>query len=157
MAEPLRIRNASTSDLDQLVAMAESMHHESPRFRGFTFLPDRLRGVLDSLLDMDHGCLLVAEQGTELTGGLAAVAYPHFACDVLQACDLGLFMLPQHRGGTTAARLVRKYVEWARGIGAEPSIGINTGVDPDRTARLLATLGAQQTGTHWTWRDLSCA
>lgn len=153
MANPLHIRTATPADIEALVALAESMHHESPRFRGFTFLPDRLRGTLASLLEMPHGCVLVAEQGEELTGALAAFAYPHFACDVLQACDLGLFMAPQHRGGTTAARLVRKYVEWARGIGAEPSIGINTGVEPERTARLLVALGAEQTGTHWTWRD----
>lgn len=149
----MSIRPAQPSDVAALVELADQMHIESPRFRVFKFLPDRFRASLESLLESPHGCVLVAEKNGAVVGGLAAVAFPHFACDVLQACDLGLFMAPEHRGGTTAARLVRHYVEWARGIGAEPSIGINTGVEPERTAQLLATLGAEQTGTHWTWRD----
>lgn len=147
------IRKATTADLGAMVALAESMHMESPRFRVFRFLPDRLRTTLVNLLDMEHGCALVADHDGEIIGALAAVAYPHFSLDVLQACDLGLFMAPQNRGGTTAVRLVNAYLKWAKEIGAEPSIGINTGVQPHRTERLLSSMGAEQTGTTWTWRN----
>lgn len=146
------IRPATAADLDAMVALAESMHMESPRFRGFRFLPARLRATLESLLDKPHGCLLVVEQNGEIVGAFAGLVVPHFSLDVLQACDLGLFMAPQHRGGTAAVRLVNAYLKWAKDIGAEASIGINTGVQPHRTERLLASMGAEQTGTTWTWR-----
>ena len=75
----------------------------------------------------------------------------HYACELVQASDLAFFVHPDYRGGTAALRLVDGYRAWAHSIGAEPSIGLNTGVQPERTARLLAALGADQTGTIWTW------
>jgi GNAT superfamily N-acetyltransferase len=145
------IRRATPDDMDALVALAYAMQDESPRFRLYRFLPDRIRTTLTTLLDTRQGFVVVAEVEGVIVGGFAGMACPHFACDVLQAQDIALFVAPSHRGGTLAARLVRSFLEWSRSINAEPTIGINTGVTPERTAQLLAALGARQSGTNWTW------
>lgn len=145
------IRTATQSDIPRLVELGAVMHAESPRFRDFTYQPQRVADMVAWLLDSPQGMVLVAEHADGIVGGLMAIAMPHYACDLIQASDLAFFVHPDYRGGTAALRLVRGYLDWARGIGAEPSIGLNTGVDPERTGQLLAALGAQQTGTIWTW------
>jgi RimJ/RimL family protein N-acetyltransferase len=145
------LRRATHDDLAALVALAQAMHLESPRFSIYPFLPERFHQTMATVLDFEHGFVVVAEVEGRLMGAFAGLASPHFACDVLQAQDIGLFIAPEHRGGTLAARLVRSFLEWARSINAEPTIGINTGVAPERTAQLLTALGAKQSGTNWTW------
>lgn len=147
-----KTRHATHADISAMVDLAREMHDESPRFQRYAFLGYRLRTTLEAVLSMGpRGCLLVMEQDGEIVGALVAVAVEHFACDVLQASDLGLFIAQEYRGGSTAARLVRGFVEWANGINAEPTISINTGVQVERTGRLLAALGASNSGTNWTW------
>lgn len=149
MAKP---RPATHADMAAMVELARLMHEESPRFQRYAFLGYRLRTTLEAVLNMGpRGCLLVVEHEGAIVGAFAGFAVEHFACDVLQACDLGLFIAPAHRGGTTAARLVRGYLEWAKTINAEPTISINTGVAVERTGKLLASLGAVNSGTNWTW------
>ena len=146
------IRNANSSDFPSLIELARGMAEESPRFRPYAFLGYRLRTTLEAVLNMgSRGCLLVAEHEGQIVGAFVGLATDHFACDMLQACDLGLFIAPEHRGGTTAARLVRGYLDWCRNIEAEPTIGINTGVAVERTGLLLQSLGAKQSGINWTW------
>lgn len=146
------LRQATHGDLTAIIELAREMHDESPRFRRYAFLGYRLRTTLEAALNMgERGCLIVVERDGRIIGAFAGVAVDHFACDVLQACDLGLFVAQDARGGTTAARLVRAYLGWAAGIKAEPTISINTGVAVERTGQLLAALGAKQSGISWTW------
>ena len=147
------IRPATADDIPALIALGAVMHAESPRFSRFAFERDRLDGNIRMVLAYEYGFAVVAECAGEMVGGLLAVAMPHFACDLLQACDLAYFVRPDRRGGIAAVRLADAYREWAASLGAEASIGLNTGVQPERTAKLLAALGAQQTGTVWTWRE----
>lgn len=145
------LRTATPDDVDSLLALAYAMHDESPRFRQYKFMPERLRKNLEAVISISSGFAVVAEQDGMIVGAMVAMSMPHFACDVLQACDLGIFIDEQHRGGTLAARLVRAYMKWAESIGAEPTIGVNTGVHPERTAQLLEALGAKPSGTNYTW------
>lgn len=145
------LRRATADDMDALVALAYAMHDESPRFRLYRFIPDRIRYSLTTVMGLKHGFVQVAEIDGVIVGAFAGLAAPHFACDVLQAQDVGLFVSPEYRGSSIAMRLVKSFLEWAKSIDAEPTIGINTGVAPERTAQLLAALGAKQSGTNWTW------
>ena len=44
------------------------------------------------------------------------------------ASDLALYLTPEHRGGTTAARLVKAFVTWAQAAGAKQiRPGVSTG------------------------------
>jgi len=147
------IRAATEADIPRMLTLGAIMHAESPRYRDFEFLPDRLAATVRQVLSMPLGFARVAVIDGQVVGGILAVAVPHYACDLVQACDIAYFVQPDVRGGTAAARLVDAYRAWAAEIGAEATIGINTGVQPERTARLLQALGAEQTGTVWTWRE----
>lgn len=147
------IRRALPQDVPRLVELGALMHAESPRFRGHAYMPERVARNIEQVMTMAAGLVLVAETpGHGVVGAFVAIAAPHFACDFMQASDLALFVHPQHRGARHVVGLVKGYAEWARGIGAEPNLGLNTGVEPERTGRLLATLGAENTGSIWTWR-----
>jgi GNAT superfamily N-acetyltransferase len=144
-------RRATHDDIDALVALAYAMHDESPRFRMYRFMPERFRYSLGTVLSLNYGFVQVAEIEGVIVGAFAGLATPHFACDVMQAHDIGLFVSPKYRGSTIAARLIRSFLEWSKSINAEPTIGINTGVEPERTEQLFGALGARQSGTNWTW------
>ena len=147
------VRQALPADVPRLVELGALMHAESPRFRDFAYLPERCAASLLNVMAHPQGFAVVAECQEEVVGGMLAIAVPHYACDMVQASDLALFVSPDARGGAVAARLVRAYRRWASQLGAEPNIGLNTGVEPERTGQLLEALGAQQTGTIWTWRE----
>lgn len=151
------IRRALHADVARLVELGAVMHAESPRFRGFAYQPAKVATMVEWLMGSDAGLVLVAEHDGTIVGGIMAMCMPHYACDLVQASDLAFFVHPEYRGGATALRLVRGYLAWAKAAGAEPSIGLNTGVAPERTASLLQALGATQTGTIWTWGANSCA
>jgi GNAT superfamily N-acetyltransferase len=152
------IRPAHLDDIPRMVDLGAVMHSESPRFRDFAYQPARVGEMMEWLMGSPQGLVLVAEQPLEgVIGGIMAITMPHYACELVQANDLALFVHPEFRGGSAALRLVRGYLDWARDMGAEPSIGINTGVQPERTGKLLAALGAEQTGVIWTWGVNSCA
>lgn len=145
------LRPATHDDIDALVALAYAMHDESPRFRLYPFMADRMRETLATVLGMPLGFARVTEVDGVIVGAFVGVAAPHFACDVLQAQDLGVFVERAHRGTAVSGHLIKAFLAWADSIGAEANIGVNTGVMPERTERLLAAMGARQTGTNWTW------
>ena len=140
------IRAATPDDLPALLELGQAMHCESPEYRDMRFCPNTLRHTLT--LAMDQHFLRVAEQpGGRIVGGLAAMAVPHWFGPDRLACDLGIFVAPEARGGMAAARLVRAYVKWARELGAKKiTLGITTGVDVETTARLCERLGARRSG-----------
>jgi hypothetical protein len=147
------IRRALPYDVPRLVELGALMHAESPRFRGHPYMPERVARTVEQVMTMAAGLVLVAEQpGPGVVGVMVGIAAPHFACDFMQASDLALFVHPEHRGARHVVGLVKGYVEWARSIGAEPNIGLNTGVEPERTSSLLSALKAENTGSIWTWR-----
>lgn len=144
------IRNATPADIPRLVELGALMHDES-RFRKYTYLPERTAATIANVIANHLGLVLVAENDFQITGGLMAFAAPHWSCDFKQAGDMALFIAPDSRGGTTAARLVAGYRNWCEEINAEANMGVSTGVQPERTGKLLSALGAKQIGTIWTW------
>lgn len=141
------IRKATLDDLPTLLALGASMHAESPRFSRLAFSASRLEETLRALILLPRGFVLVAELDGELIGGMAAMCMPHWASADLLATDLALFVAPEHRGGLTAARLVRRYVGWAMGEGAKLiQLGVTTGVATEETARMFEAIGLRRCG-----------
>src|SRR3990172_2251364 len=141
------IRPATHDDLDLLLDIAEAMHAESPRFSRIAFSEDKVLQLWITLVDSPNGLLLVAERDSTIIGGNSAFAFPHWMSGELVASDYGVFVLPEHRGGMTAFRLVNKYVEWAHSKGVKPGwiqLGISTGILQDETAALYRAIGFKQ-------------
>ena len=113
------LRHATYDDLDLLMEIAEAMHAESPRFSRLSFSPKKVLAFYITLIDQPDSLLLVAERDGVIAGGVAAFVCPHWFSDDVVANEYGVFILPEYRGGMTAARLVRGYIEWAKEKGAK--------------------------------------
>lgn len=145
------IRRATLLDIPRLVHLGSLMHAES-RFRVLTFDRDKLAALLQRIIVGELGAVFVSEKEGEVIGGFAGLLTEHWASPSLVAYDLGLFIEPAHRGGTSAARLVRAFVRWARENGAQLiTLGISTGVHAEETAKLYEAIGGRRIGSLFDW------
>lgn len=143
----MSIRAATADDVEELVELGRVMAFESPRFSKLPYNSEKVRALLHRQLENPLGLVLVVEQAGELIGVFLGGAADHWACEGLVAFDLALFVLPNHRGGTAAARLLCGYRSWARLIGAAmATAGISTQVHPEESARLYRGLGFREIG-----------
>ena len=138
---------ATLEDLDVLMDIGESMHKESPRFSRMSYSPAKVLQMFIDLINADCGLIVVAEQDDKIIGGIAAIVSQHWFSQDLMASDIALFIVPEHRGGITAVRLVKHYVAWAKEQGAViTQMGISTGVHADETAAMFKAIGLKQFG-----------
>lgn len=135
------IREATTADIPELLALGEAMHAES-RYARMAWCTPKVCGLMDMLLATDDGLVLVAERDGVTIGGFMGMVQEHFFSRDKVAVDLALFVEPSKRGGVVAARLLRAYVGWARARGAAMvQAGITTGVHVEQSARLYEAVG----------------
>lgn len=141
------IREATHEDIPALVDLGRLMHDESPRFRGMAYDPDRVAACMEFCIDSPHGFVRVAEEGGQIVGGFVAGVTPHYSSPDLVACDIAVFMAPWARGGIAVARMAEQYRRWAEAQGATQTlIGVMTGVNVEKTVKLLQRLGWRQAG-----------
>lgn len=134
------IRHATLSDLPAILELARLMHMES-RFKGVPHSSEKVGQIFSKLID-GAGLVLVAEKDGELVGAIAAAVIELWFSTVKVGQDFGLFVHPTHRGGMLAARLVKGYERWAKSQGAYAAeLGINTGLQLEKTGLLLSHLG----------------
>ncbi len=139
------IRPATHDDLGPLMDIAAAMHAESPRFSRLRFSTPKVMQLFLMLIESPDCLLLVADRDGAVIGGMAGMVTPHWFSDDLVSNDYGVFLLPDHRGGMTAARLVRGYIDWAKARGAKMiQLGISTGVQTEETVALYQALGLKQ-------------
>lgn len=139
------IRPATEHDLDALIRLGRMMHAES-WYHYLPFNEEKLRGLFAYLLE--HGFIRVHESSDgEIDGGFVGMLTEPWFGNGCIASDLGLFILPSKRGGTTAFRLLQAFVNWAIERRAdEATLGISTGVHVEETERLYLYLGFARVG-----------
>lgn len=140
MIELDMIRYATLDDLDVLMDLAELMHQESPRYSRLSFNSDKVLALYVNLINT--GIVLVVEKDQQIVGGLAGFVAPHWFSDDLVASEFGVFLLPDHRGGTAVVRLIKEFIRWSKDKGAKMiQIGVSTGVRTEETAALYKAIG----------------
>lgn len=143
----MNLRPAVHTDIEAIIALGRRMHAESPRFSLMTFDADKVFVLLSNAIRDDRYFLQVAEQDGVLVGGFAGVMAAHWFSTDQVAQDMAVFVDPGKRGSIVAARLVKSFIEWARGRGAKQiNLGISTGVMVEQTANLYRALGLKQYG-----------
>ena len=136
----LEIRPAQASDARQILVLAALMTQESPRYCKHEFSLDKAICFFDTLLE--HGGLFVAISDEQIIGFFAGFVMEHFLSNQTFASDAGVYVLPEHRGGSAFVRLVKAFEAWARERGAsEIHLGTSTGVQPEKTVRMYERLG----------------
>ena len=139
------IRPMVEDDIDEVVELAAVMYRESVNYRRLEFSPERVREMV--VMVMQNGFAMVAVKDGRIIGLMAgSLVQPAFSRD-LMACDFLLYILPQHRGGTAAIRLVNAYVRWARQGGVKMiTVGVTAGIDNDAAIAFYRAMGFRTSG-----------
>ncbi|AQG98588.1 hypothetical protein A9R05_06880 [Burkholderia sp. KK1] len=142
------IRNATQEDVPVLVDLGRHMTAESPRYKRLTYAPAKLERLFRTLVDSPDGFVMIAEQDGVPIGGMVGMVVDHWMAEERMASDLCLYVLPEYRGGMTAVRFVRRYIEFAQARGAaDISLGVSTGsAQIEKLARFFEMLGLQKAG-----------
>lgn len=134
------------------------MHAEMPFYRDDPYEADRVRDLAASRVAI--GGLFVADSwittndsGCAFSAAIAPIGMagclvaPHFATGIMMAIDIAVYVVPKHRGGMTAIRLIRALEGWARDQGARRfTMAPSSGLRAKRTERLYARLGYMPVG-----------
>ena len=136
------IRPMTAQDIPVLLVLGAEMHKES-RYANLDFDPQKLWQLGETMLGNPEAWLaLVVERDGDIIGFCCGYVAPHFFGTELTSGDLAIYVVPEQRGGTIGARLVKKYTAWCEAQGVrEPLLGVSAGITPDRTGQLYERLG----------------
>lgn len=146
------IRAARVEDIDTIVEMGVAMVAES-RYRGVSYAPEKVAKAMEAVIAGNGGAGFVAEVDGQIVGGAFAFLTAPWFSRVPIACDLAVFVAPEHRRNGVAAQLVQALLWWAKQIGVHHvDLAISTGVEAEATGRLYEKLGGTFVGGIYTWR-----
>lgn len=142
------IREATEADIEDLLVLGWEMHQES-RYSSMSYDLEKVTVLFLTAIQSDSYIFLVAENDGVVIGGFLGCVMPQWFSTDLCAYDFSLFIHKDFRGGSTAAKLAKKYVSWATAQGVNPeniSAGITTGVQTEKTTKLYEAIGFKQSG-----------
>lgn len=141
------IRKATPQDVEQMAICAMHMFYESPHYRQFSIDAEKVYQMMLWLVSSDDGIALVVEKDSQIVGGFLGQVAQHWFGHHKAACDFGLFLDKDHRGGRTAIDLIHAANEMAKQKGAHEMIITNTtGVQGDRVEKLYQYTGFTRLG-----------
>ncbi|BDG86578.1 GNAT family N-acetyltransferase [Citrobacter koseri] len=141
------VRNATVGDIPALIELGTRMYLESRYSQNSPFDADKCAELARSLINNPAGCVLVAEKDDQVIGWLGGGIAEQWFSRQLMAFEYGLFIAPEHRGGSAGPRLARAFIGWAKDHGAALiNMGITTGVHEERTGELYSRLGLHRSG-----------
>lgn len=142
------IRQARLEDIPAIVELGRLMCLESPTYARFRYNPEKTAAGVRAIITNPRGFAWVGEQSGVMVAAFLAMPDEHWACDFVIATEWALYVKPQARGSSIAARLIGEFIIWARAVGAHLAVaGSTTGVNEDLTARLYERLGFKRIGT----------
>lgn len=142
----ITIREATATDVEELVRMMGRFHAESIYHAHFPFNADFLRVFIPTVLAGGAGTAFVADAGTALVGMLAVATCPHLMSGQTVAMELCWWMEPEVRGGRAALRLIRAAEAWAATRGA---FALQLAAPDDRVGAFYERLGYERLEAHY--------
>ncbi len=135
-------RAATLEDIPALAELGRAFFTECPNWNSMRFDADKYAMTLAGLIESERGFVRVAELHGAIVGIMLAVAEEHWCCEDLLVYELALYVDRAHRGGMTAARLVRDLIAWKADISAKcVKVSASTGIDNELVARLYERHG----------------
>lgn len=139
------IRPATLADTMRIVEIGEALHQESV-YRSIPYSRDKVIGLMRSLIQ-GAGVVFVAEKDGQIVGGIAGGVTFHWFSDELTGFEYSFFVLPEHRHGLVAMKLLLAMKAWCAAKGAKSlRIGITTGINVEGTARFYRHMGFRDAG-----------
>ena len=132
----MKVRKATTGDLDVLVGMGERMLEES-----LISYPAVERDRVAYCLVQDEIAFFIAESDIPSGFMVCLIASPVFST-IRFAFHHAFYVVPKKRGSKAAFLLVRAYEKWALSNNARyTEISVDTGLFPERTGRFYQKMG----------------
>lgn len=137
----------TAADLPQVYALAERAYLEA-RYNRHPLRKEKFARLAELAENQpDSVVLLVAENGGKLVGFMCGIVTEHYFADMVYATNLALYVTPEARGSHACLNLLRLFEQEARARGAsEIMLGVTSGVQQERTARLYNALGYETVG-----------
>ena len=148
----MKIRPAVVQDVLHLAEIGRVLHEQSS-FAGMAYDPDASASYLLSLIvntnpAIDYFVYVAENDAGEVVGGMAGYCAKSWFGPDRTASDISLFIIPEARGGMTAVRLVKAYIEWAKAHGARQiRPGVSTGAIGSAAEGLYSRLGLSRVGS----------
>lgn len=139
------IRTGKFKDINGMIRVCHLAHEESVSMH-VPIDEAELRKTLQVIVNSREHCCFVTEIDGQIEGLMLGVSNPLWYSRKKQAADLFLYTTEKGRG--TGHLLMRRYISWAKrqpGV-KEIMIGINSGIDYERTIELYKRMGATQIG-----------
>lgn len=142
------VRRPSLEDVDDMIALGQEMHSESPHYRDVPFDVSAARTLVTNGLQTPS---VFAEVGTFDNKIVAMIALQETTlmfAPVKMAVDILFFVKPEFRYSLFAPRLIHDAQKWSRQRGHKYLVmGVTTGVHTERTVELYRRLGFTNVGT----------
>lgn len=141
----IRIREVEPEDWPEVWRMGLLLLEES-QYAGLEPDEAHARLYFDAIFQSDDMAGWVAEEDGELVGFLVASRAVHFFSKTTYTIDLSWYVIPEKRGSSAGRRLLKAYLYWSKSGASETYLAVNTGISPERTARLLKHYGFVHSG-----------
>ena len=147
----MRISEATTRDIPELVRFGKKFVDEIPSFRMIGVNGQALQRSFHSMIQMDNAKIWIAVVDGRIVGDIGMCLMLHPWNGILTASEFFWFVDKEHRGGRAAALLYARAERWAREEGAHAIQMISLvggGVD---VPRLYRKRGFRRIETMW-WK-----
>ena len=135
MMNSIDIRPARAQDVEKIKELTDEML--TPTGLGRATVKK-----IHNLVVSQQTLFLTAWDNEQLVGYTCGVLHENIFNDRLRVTDIGVYVLPGHRGSQISRELIAGIETWARERGAEEIwLGQTTGGDPDRVIKYYNRLG----------------
>ena len=108
----MHIKQATHDDFETIFAFVEQMVEQSV----FSFAKPSRKRIEEHFYYPKTGTFIAVADGVPI-GFISACVTPFFFSDIERATDLGFYIVPAHRGGSAAQRLLKTLEKWAKDMG----------------------------------------
>jgi len=138
----LVIRAMVPGDESALIDMGHRMWEESDRFNRHPLNIDKLKQLANWVHTVPMvECFVAEKDGTIIAIWVGAIN-PLWYSDDTTVTDIVFYVDKQHRGGSSAWRLMIAAGTWAKAMGAtEISIGLSSGIDTEKVTCFFEKMG----------------
>lgn len=138
------LRPITTDDVSLIIEMLLALHVESPRYNLVTPDVPYVTGVLSSMIEQPG---FIGRMDDLHRGFMFGLASRTWYDPELNAHELLLYILPEHRGGLLAPRFIQQFEKDAQRLGCvHVHAGTSTRLNTEDTLRLYERLGYTREG-----------
>ncbi len=146
------IRPATVEDVGLMTEHGEDFYYEAELGKcGLEWCGASFVDFCKVLIKISNGTILVAEEKGEIIGGVAGMIAPWFFNQnqlVLQ--ELWWWVGKEHRGGTTAVRLMKTLLKWGEIQGAKVAVLAHMDIENgDRLEKIYTKMGFSLIEAHY--------